>query len=368
MRQPGDETVVFAGGGTGGHIYPNVAIAERLVEMGVGLASHFVLSDRTIDGTIAQREGLAYTTIPAAPLPKRPGAALAFVRRYRESCRIVTDLLAWRHVTGLVVTGGFVAGPAARAATRAGLPVALVNLDATPGVANRLIAREASVIFSAYPTPKLASAQRIGLPIRQQARATRDAREARARLGLDPERRTLVVTAGSQGARTLNEMGPWLWRLPAMREHGDAWQVLHLAGADQAATVEAGYNEAGVAATVMAYCDAMGLVWSAADLAISRAGAGTVGEVWANHVPAVFLPYPYHRDQHQRHNAQPLVDAGGARMLTDQLDGAANARRVGEQIAPLLAEPERLAAMRERLEASAPPDGAGAVAAWLTRG
>ncbi len=102
----------------------------------------------------------------------------------------------------------------------------------------------------------------------------------------------------------------------------------------------------------------MGLAWRAADLALSRCGAGAVAEAWANRVPALFLPYPYHRDEHQRWNAQPLVDIGGALLERDRIDPALNAKAAGATLAALLRDPPRLRAMAAALERLGPADGA----------
>jgi UDP-N-acetylglucosamine--N-acetylmuramyl-(pentapeptide) pyrophosphoryl-undecaprenol N-acetylglucosamine transferase len=177
----------------------------------------------------------------------------------------------------------------------------------------------------------------------------------------------LVVTAGSQGAQTINAMMRQLADNRLFRELLADWQILHLAGSAEAAQVQSTYDQVGLAAKVMPYLQQMGLAWAAASLAISRAGASTVGEVWASHVPTVFMPYPYHKDQHQRDNARPLVRAGGALMGRDHIDAAANAQALAEQLTPLLQQPDRLTQMAQNLRDSAPPDGAAVVAHWLDR-
>src|SRR5690606_17293760 len=152
-------------------------------------------------------------------------------------------------------------------------------------------------------------------PIRRAALASADAAECRRRLGLDPDRRTLLVTGASQGAESLNRfMATFAERRPeALRD----WQVIHLAGPRQIGDLRSAYERAGVPAAVFEFLDAMGEAWGAADLALSRAGASSVAEAVANRVPTIFAPYPWHKDQHQKRNAEPLIDAGGAWLVDD---------------------------------------------------
>jgi UDP-N-acetylglucosamine--N-acetylmuramyl-(pentapeptide) pyrophosphoryl-undecaprenol N-acetylglucosamine transferase len=122
------------------------------------------------------------------------------------------------------------------------------------------------------------------------------------------------------------------------------------------------YAKAGIRATVLPFVHEMGLAWGAAELAISRAGANSVAEVHANAVPTVFLPYPYHADMHQRHNAQPLVDMHGAMMETDHIEAKANAATIGPVIESLMRDESRRARMRAALKAKPLPDAATTIA------
>ncbi len=140
--------------------------------------------------------------------------------------------------------------------------------------------------------------------------------------------------------------------------------MLHLAGNNERDELALAYEAAGVPAVVLTFCQEMGLAWAAADLAISRAGAGSVAEAWANGVPTVFLPYPHHRDQHQRLNAEPMVERGGAMLMIDHADGPRNAATLVEPLIELLGDDDRLATMRRKLD-QPPVDGAEIVAAWV---
>ncbi|HRP64412.1 MAG TPA: UDP-N-acetylglucosamine--N-acetylmuramyl-(pentapeptide) pyrophosphoryl-undecaprenol N-acetylglucosamine transferase, partial [Phycisphaerales bacterium] len=140
------------------------------------------------------------------------------------------------------------------------------------------------------------------------------------------------------------------------------WQVLHLAGRGADEPLRQAYAEAGIAALVMPFLHEMGLAWGSADVAISRAGANSVAEADANAVPTVFLPYPHHRDMHQKHNAQPLVDRGGAIMVIDQIAANANAMAMMPVLKRLLGDVEVRAAMRRSLKREGRIDAAEAIA------
>ena len=349
-----------------------------------------MVSERAVDRRIAEASSLPFTVIPAAPLGVRPRAGLRFLQQYLRGRSATRRLIRETGAVAMLATGGFVSGPAMAAAAARGIPNALIGLDAVPGKANRWAARRADAVFAAFPAPgeafgvrPLPRAEVVGFPLRRGAVASPGVSvgEARRHFGLDPQRPTLLVFAGSQGARTINEAmiavasnpGSRVWLSGGGDTSADGrdstWQMLHVTGGagDEHERVGRAYAEAGIAAAVLAYCDRMDWAWRAADLAITRAGAGTVAEAWANAVPCVMLPYPFHKDQHQRHNAAPLLQRGGAVVLIDRIDAAANLRSLGEHLPPLLAEPSARQRMRRALVDEPPRDGAQHLADWLTR-
>jgi UDP-N-acetylglucosamine--N-acetylmuramyl-(pentapeptide) pyrophosphoryl-undecaprenol N-acetylglucosamine transferase len=271
----------------------------------------------------------------------------------------------------MVAMGGFVSAPAVIAARAERIPIVLVNLDASPGKANRFVARLAGRIFSTYPDAFGPSRSVIGIApiVRSNAIAHEDQSAARAALGLRSDLPTLVVLGGSQGARTINRcLAELARREPSLFE---GWQVFHQTGelsdADRS-SLESAYAEHSVSALIVPLSSDMSRVWASADLALCRAGAGTVAEVWANAVPAVFLPYPYHRDEHQRLNAAPLEHAGGARIVRDQIDAGANADTLAPLLSELVHDASPLHTMRASLRNLGPADGAARVAAALLEG
>lgn len=359
-------TILFAGGGTGGHLFPNLAIAERFQEQNKVCRCHFLVSRRPIDEQILSQQDVLSTALPAQPWPSRWWDWLAIPRvgfAWMGSVRQIRQMLRKENVIAVVATGGFVSAPAVWAAGLAGVPVAMVNLDTPAGRANRFLAGWAMKVFSV--DDGLPQAQRIGLPLRRSAVGGTDQSTSRRQLGLDPLRRTLLVTGGSQGARTVNQMMVQLVKLPEASDALTNWQVLHLVGGDSCEPICDAYTEQGVVATVRPFCDQMGLAWSAADLAISRAGAGSVAEAWANGTPTLFLPYPHHKDQHQRHNAMTLVHLGGAQLQDDQVDPTLNAMHLATPLVTLMTDHTMRQHMRSQMQSQPPQEGASTVARWL---
>lgn len=359
----------FAGGGSGGHLSPGLAIAERLAELDPSVRAVFYCSQRPVDASMLVEAGAQYEPIPASGLSLRPAALARFLIDHRRGRGVAMRLMQDRRPDRVVALGGFVAAPIVSAARRIGVPVTLMNLDRRPGKANQWMARRCAAgrdeVLSAVETPGRPEFARevTGMPVRRGAMATDDPATCRAALGLAAERRTMLVTGASQGAGSINAL------MMALAERDpqqfDGWQVYHLAGEGAVERVSAAYEKAGIAARVAAFEHAMGRAWGAADLAISRAGASSVAEAAANAVPTVFLPYPYHRDAHQRANAEPMESIGGAVVLDDAVDPAANVASAGAVVLDLMGDPGRIDRMREALVSHRPADAAMAVARRL---
>lgn len=363
--------VIFAGGGSGGHLFPAVAVAERVRERIPDAEVVFLCSQRRIDESILSQASEAFVPLGAQPLVWRPFPAalwrfaLGWRRAVARTRAVLEERRAASRPTVVALMGGFVAAPAARAARAAGLPVVLVNLDVVPGKANRLAARFASRLVSAVPCPDFPAFNRevVGMPIRRRAIATAPPEECRRRLGLAPDRLTLLVTGASQGAGTLNRLVTDL-----IREHPAAfngWQIVHLTGEADFEEVREGYAGRAAPTVVLPFLSEMALAWGAADLALSRCGASSVAEAVANRVPTLFSPYPWHRDQHQRLNAQPWVDAGLAWLETDRIDPQENLDLLGRRLLALMADAPARARVRTALAERPAGDAAGAIADLL---
>ncbi len=347
LRRP---RIAFAGGGTGGHLYPGLAVARALH----GFEPVFLLPSDRGDGARLGAEFESHVVL--APRPDRdrmlyPARLLRAVVRTR---RLLRELGA-EAVVGL---GGYASVPAALAARTLGLPLYLVECNAVPGKATRLLARFADGIGlgSEGALERLpARACRVtGTPLRQELRRPARAEE----FGLVSGVGTLLVLGGSQGAQTLNSRV--LEALPACE--GLPFQVLHCAGERDAERVRAAYRSVPVRATVVDFLPDIGRAYCVADLVLSRGGASTVAECLALGRPAAIVPYPWHKDGQQRRNAEEAVRAGAARLIEEE---ELTSARMRELVAGLLLDPDALLPMALTALSLARPEAAQAMAQHL---
>ncbi len=362
---------LFAGGGTGGHIYPALAIIEELNRLDPGSTSELLVSDRAIDTTILMDSGIPFAKLPAKPFGSRPSSFMKFAMSWKPSVRkarnAIRRLRTDHDSVTLIAMGGFVAAPAAHGAHRERTRVVLVNLDAVPGKANELIARHAHEIYSACDIEGHEHWTRIPPIVRASELPNTDPSSARIRFGLDPNARTLLITGGSTGARSINSYIAMFVEANPIDLHG--WQIIHQTGNQlddaQLGKLEQIYRDNAIRAWVGRYIDDIGNAYTAADLMIGRCGAGSVAEVWGANLPSVFFPYPYHKDEHQRHNAKPLVGVGGAILCTDHIDPDTNLEAHTGALRELLRSDTRRDSMRDALRSLGPPDGASRIARAL---
>jgi UDP-N-acetylglucosamine--N-acetylmuramyl-(pentapeptide) pyrophosphoryl-undecaprenol N-acetylglucosamine transferase len=362
---------IFAGGGTGGHIYPGLAVAEELLRIQSDARIVFACSGRAIDRKILDPLPYAIVPQPVLPLPHKPGALFPFVRAYVASALLARDMIADLKPAAVLGLGGFAAGPLMVRAARAGVRRAMLNPDAVPGKANRLLARRAQAIFTAFestakcfPPGVQARIRLAGCPIRKGiVGAPRGA--GVEFFCLRGDRRTLLVFGGSLGAESIGEaIGALAGELALL---ADRWQVLHMSASPKALAIEQKLSAAGVPVKTIPYCDRMDLAYAAADLVLARAGAGTVAELEATATPSVLMPYPYHKDQHQRLNAAELAAAGAAILCEDAKDPAANAHSLARLMLTVMNDPARLDSMRSSAGLLGKPNAAAEVARWLAQ-
>ncbi len=357
---------IFAGGGTGGHLFPGLAIVECIRTTAPDADAIFIASERRIDADILKSSGERSITVPAKPFGVKPRALASFLKSWgpsvRASRQVIRELKKNGREPVVAAMGGFVAPAVVQAARADRVPVVMFNLDATPGLANRWIAKRAQQVLTSYAIPRWPNATRIPPIVRTEAIARDGAAACRERMGLEPDAPTLAVLGGSQGATTINRA---MAALVAHDEQSFAgWQVIHQSGTSDQTELAEAYERAGIRAVVQPFFGAVGDVWGAASLAIARAGAGTVAESWANATPAIFLPYPHHRDHHQAANAQPLVDRGGAVVIRDVMDASENARSIVEAIRKI-GGAEGLESMASGLRSLGPANGADVAADLL---
>lgn len=329
-------TYLLAGGGTAGHVNPLLAVADRIRERDPGAVVLVLGTAEGLESRLVPARGYELLTIEKVPFPRRPnGSALRFPSRFRRSIADVREMIAARGVDVVVGFGGYVATPAYLAARGAGVPVAIHEANARPGLANRLGARFAARVGVAFEGTPLPRAEVVGMPLRREIEALdRPARRAEAAelFGLDPARPVLLVTGGSLGARRINRTT--VDSADALT--GTGWQVLHVTGA-KSEVVDPGIADY----RMIEYADRMDLALAIADAAVSRAGAATVSELSALGIPAVYVPYPVGNGE-QRFNAAGVVAAGGG-ILVDDADFLP--AWVERGLVPLLADRDRLERM-----------------------
>jgi UDP-N-acetylglucosamine--N-acetylmuramyl-(pentapeptide) pyrophosphoryl-undecaprenol N-acetylglucosamine transferase len=331
MTQAGAKTpfVAIACGGTGGHLFPGLAVAEALKRRGGKTA--LLISPKEIDQQVvkAARE-MEIFTLPAVGLQNRNYFSFAgsFVKSLLAARKIFRR---WRP-DAVLAMGGFTSAPPVLAAKRFGARTFLHESNTIPGRANRFLARFVDEAFVGFPEAisrlRLHKVTHTGTPVRLEFQP-RNAANCRAALGLDPNRPTVLVMGGSQGASGIN--GLILATLPLLADRDSLWQWLHLTGAAHFEKVKAAYATRGTKAVVKPFLAEMDLVLGAATAAVSRAGASSLAEIAAMRLPSLLIPFPAAADNHQYHNARAFEVTGAARLL-EQKDAAP------EKVAAILRE------------------------------
>lgn len=329
--------ILLAGGGTAGHTSPLLATADALVRLAPESAITCLGTPRGLENRVVPEAGYPLELIPPVPLPRRPGIDLLRTPgRLRAAVRETMAVFDRVRPEVVVGYGGYVSLPAYLAARRRRLPLVVHEQNAVPGLANKVGARVARRVAVSFPGTALPRAEFVGLPIRRMIAALDRAAlraEARASFGLDPDRPTLLVTGGSQGARRLNQSISA--SAAALAEAGV--QVLHVVGPQGEATPA----PTGVPYVVVPFVDRMDLAYAAADLVVCRAGASSVTEAAAVGLPAVFVPLPIGNGE-QEHNARPVVEAGGGLLVADS---DLTPTWVADHVPALATDPDRLTAM-----------------------
>ncbi|MBC8203590.1 MAG: UDP-N-acetylglucosamine--N-acetylmuramyl-(pentapeptide) pyrophosphoryl-undecaprenol N-acetylglucosamine transferase [Planctomycetes bacterium] len=349
--------VLIAGGGSGGHVAPAIAIAQALkVRECDAIIAH---STRAIDRKMVDETAFQATALSAKPLSLSPLGFAQFCCGFLRAARQTKSLIREHKLKCVVATGGFVAAPALWAASRLNVPTILMNFDTPAGKANKLASRWTDTVLSTVAWDEV-DATIVPPPLRACSISTHDQRTNNIALGLDPKKMTLLVTGASQGAGTINDLIPAL--ASAAPNVFLNWQILHLAGEGKAHSVEKAYQQSAVAHLVLPFTNEMGRCWGAADLAVTRGGANTIAEIAFNAVPSVVLPYPYHDDDHQRSNAEPLAALGGVVIETDYKALDTNIRGAGRTILSLLRDHHQRFEMQQALTFEAPINGASVIA------
>lgn len=342
-------TYLLAGGGTAGHVNPLLSVADGLRARDPEAEILVLGTAEGLESRLVPARGYELLTIERLPFPRRPSSyALAFPRRLRAAADEVRAIIRERGVDVVVGFGGYASAPAYFAARSAKVPLVIHEANARPGIANRLGARFTQHVGVTFESTPIRRARVVGQPLRPEITGL-DRLAARAQgiefFGLDASLPTLVVTGGSSGARSINTT--IIDSITTIL--GAGWQVLHITGEYRDAVENpalAGYH-------VIKYCDRMELALAVADVALGRAGTGTVTEVTALGIPTVFVPYPVGNGE-QRLNARDAVRSGGAIVVRDQ---DFTPRWVGDNLVPLLGDRARIAAMAASIRTVGHLDG-----------
>ncbi len=335
--------IVIACGGTGGHLFPGVAIAQRLVHRGCAVT--LILSPKEVDQQAAKTvSGMDIITLPAVGLTR--GRGFAFVRGFVQSYRAAKRHFKTQPPQAALAMGGFTGAPPLLAAKRRGVPTFIHESNTIPGRANRWLARIVDRVFVGFPQAAALIPSRCvtvtGTPVRPQFQP-RDPVVCRIALGLQPALPVLLVMGGSQGAGGINEL--LIRALPLLAKLAPPFQLLHLAGPQDSDKIKTACAALGVRAAVHPFHADMELVLGAATAAISRAGASSLAELAAVQIPPLLIPFPAATDNHQWHNARAFAGTGAARMIEQQ-----DARP--ETLVPLVLELFGSGAAREEMKAA----------------
>lgn len=360
-------SVVVAGGGTAGHIEPALAVADAVRRLDPSVTVTALGTERGLETTLVPGRGYPLELIPPVPLPRKPTMdLLRLPGRVRASVRRTRQVLDTVDADVVVGFGGYVALPAYLAAGRGvtrrrrAVPVVVHEANASAGIANKIGARVAARVLAAVPGSGVAArghgdAEVVGIPVRASITGLdRGAlrAQARAEFGLPADGPVLLVTGGSQGARSLNEAVAGA--AEALASAGIS--VLHAHGPKN--TVDVAQHNPAAPYVAVPYLTRMDLALAAADATVCRSGAMTVAEISAVGLPAVYVPLP-HGNGEQELNAKPVVAAGGGLLVAD---ADLTPAFVADTVVPLLLDRERLAAMATAAAGAGHRDAADAVA------
>jgi UDP-N-acetylglucosamine--N-acetylmuramyl-(pentapeptide) pyrophosphoryl-undecaprenol N-acetylglucosamine transferase len=305
-----DPRILFAGGGTGGHVFPGVALAQHVP----GGSAFWLCTARPFDAAQLSQEGIPFEALESPRWRGFRGFLGPMARALRAAARRIREF----RPDVLVGVGGYGTVPPVLAAVAAGVPYVLLEQNIRPGKANRFLAPGASRVYAQWPQartsfPGCGDRVRVtGSPLRRRLRRVPRA-EALRRFGLEEGRPTVAVVGGSQGAEALNRGA-----VEGLDGAAGTLQVVHVAGAAQAEAVRGAYRSRGARAVVCDFVADMEQLYSAADLVVCRAGAMTIAEIAAFGVPAVLVPIARSSGDHQRENARAVARSGGGILMEER--------------------------------------------------
>ena len=354
---------VIACGGTGGHLFPGLAVAEVLRARGHEVM--LFVSEKEIDAlALSGRSEFRFQKLPTIGLPSPfSPAILGFLRRFNESLSLCRGIYRKFKPHAVLGMGGFTSTAPVLAGKLRGIPTFIHESNAIPGKANRLTARMVRAVLLGFkecaPFFPRSRTEVTGTPIRTELKRV-DRHVAREKLGLRDDLPTLLVMGGSQGASGINQA--IIKTLPAL--HGIPLQVIHLAGTRDERLVADNYRRENIPAYVAPFHHHMEELYSAADFSIARAGAASLAELAFFALPGILIPYPYAAEDHQTRNAEIFARADAAILLKEsELSGDSLARRIKD----LIGDAQMLRRMSENCARLAPKNAAELVVATMEK-
>ncbi|MEM1089595.1 MAG: undecaprenyldiphospho-muramoylpentapeptide beta-N-acetylglucosaminyltransferase [Pseudomonadota bacterium] len=352
MTAPLNSPVLIMAGGTGGHIFPGLAVAGKLRQRNVDVL--WLGSSHGMENGLVPRFGYPIERIDITGLRGR--GALALLLLPFRLCRAVLQairILRRYQPRSVLSMGGFAAGPGGLAAWLTRRPLVVHEQNSIPGLTNRVLAKLARRVLSGFPSAFPRDGLHVGNPVREEIAAAPTPQERQTGQHRPPR---LLVLGGSQGAVALNTLLP---RAIAGLALDPAPEIRHQCGAGREEATAKAYEQAQVPATVLPFVDDMAEAYAWADLVVCRAGALTIAEVSAMGLASLLVPFPHAVDDHQTHNAGYLVSEGAARLCPE---AALTTEGLSAQLTELLSAPDLLTEMAERARRLAQPDAAEAVA------
>jgi UDP-N-acetylglucosamine--N-acetylmuramyl-(pentapeptide) pyrophosphoryl-undecaprenol N-acetylglucosamine transferase len=362
------ELYYFAGGGTGGHLFPGLAVAAALRARNPDARIVFIGSERSIEHDLVARHGFEHLGLSSEPLTRLKRNPIAFFWRNWRAYRTAKQLVRNESPTAVIGLGGFASAPVVLAANRTRVPVLLLEQNSIPGRSTRWLSRWASCVCLSYPEsaahfPVRVATRLTGNPVREQiARLQQPANLQTA--GASNKPRSLLILGGSQGAQPLNE--GFLKLLTSQPQLLAGWNIVHQTGVAQESAVRARYQELGIPAEVAAFLPDMAERYQAATLVISRAGATTLAELACAGLPAILVPYPFAADNHQWHNATAFEIAGAAKIALQGVGPDATAIVLLKCLQEILGQPDAIQQMSNSMLKMAQPNATEAVLQLLS--
>lgn len=345
---------VFTGGGTGGHVFPALAVAEVLREQGHRIL--YVGTREGMEARIVPEHGYEMAFVPSGKLNR-----VGLLEKLRTAASLPASVLAARSILktfgaqAVFSMGGYVAGPVMAGALSAGMPLVIMEPNALPGAANRLVAKRVQRALLGFESTRswfpADRSEVTGVPVRPAFFSV-------PRKESGPF--TVLITGGSRGARTLNRAARESW--PLIRAKNLPIRIVLQTGAPEHDALTKEFGQLGVDGSVVEFIRDMPAAFAEADLVIGRSGAGGVNEVAAAGMPSILVPFPFAADDHQLKNAETLARAGAARLVLDQ---DWNGARLVQEVEQLRHNPAELERMRQQVRTFAHPDAAQRAAAVL---